>query len=348
MKYPVCGDSIIDQGEQCDNGNRVGCTLNCVPDTGYKCSAVLGTASLCGLCGNGIVEPGEECDNKGLAGCSTGCKVDAGFICQGTSSFCYRKNPVCGNGVIEVAESCDDGNQANGDGCSQYCIVESDYTCAGQFGQSSKCQKNAAAAPVCGNKVVEAGEECDNGKQEGCRACKVESGYTCVGQAAFPSFCFQTVSDCGNGVTETLKGENCDDGNRNSGDGCSSLCQVEQGWICTDKCVMVGDPRLKVFCGNGTLEVHFGELCDDGNTANNDGCNQNCRVENGWSCRILTYAENKSYCTSTAGLSYCGNGIVEGNETCDDGFPVKSGDGCSTKCQVESGWNCSTGVCRPI
>jgi cysteine-rich repeat protein len=118
MKYPVCGDSIIDQGEQCDNGNRVGCTLNCVPDTGYKCSAVLGTASLCGLCGNGIVEPGEECDNKGLAGCSTGCKVDAGFICQGTSSFCYRKNPVCGNGVIEVAESCDDGNQVNGDGCS--------------------------------------------------------------------------------------------------------------------------------------------------------------------------------------------------------------------------------------
>ena len=99
MKDPVCGDGIIDQGEQCDNGNRVGCTKDCVPDTGYKCSTALG-ASLCGFCGNGIVEPGEECDNKGLAGCSKDCKVDAGFICQGTSSFCYRNNPVCGNGVI--------------------------------------------------------------------------------------------------------------------------------------------------------------------------------------------------------------------------------------------------------
>jgi cysteine-rich repeat protein len=35
---------------------------------------------------------------------------------------------------------------------------------------------------------------------------------------------------CGNGVIET--GEGCDDDNTANGDGCSSSCQVESGWIC--------------------------------------------------------------------------------------------------------------------
>ncbi len=36
---------------------------------------------------------------------------------------------------------------------------------------------------------------------------------------------------CGNGLLDP--GENCDDGNATSGDGCSSTCQVEPGWTCT-------------------------------------------------------------------------------------------------------------------
>lgn len=59
LKTPLCGDAIVDQGEQCDNGNKTGCTTGCAPDAGYKCTAVVGNASICGMCGNGIVEPGE-------------------------------------------------------------------------------------------------------------------------------------------------------------------------------------------------------------------------------------------------------------------------------------------------
>ncbi|MGN6109549.1 MAG: tandem-95 repeat protein, partial [Kofleriaceae bacterium] len=36
----------------------------------------------------------------------------------------------------------------------------------------------------------------------------------------------------------------------------------------------------------------------------------------------------------------CGDGLVEGAETCDDGN-VGTGDGCSATCQVETGWMCS-------
>ena len=59
---------------------------------------------------------------------------------------------------------------------------------------------------------------------------------------------------CGNGVLEP--GEECDDGNDNSGDGRSSTCRVEGPGG--------GD------CGDGVLEL--GEECDDGNNTNGDGC----------------------------------------------------------------------------
>ena len=37
---------------------------------------------------------------------------------------------VCGDGVLFVLE-CDDNNTDSGDGCSELCQVEQDYTCVG-------------------------------------------------------------------------------------------------------------------------------------------------------------------------------------------------------------------------
>ena len=37
-------------------------------------------------------------------------------------------------------------------------------------------------------------------------------------------------STCGNSLRET--GEECDDGNTISGDGCSASCYIEYGWTC--------------------------------------------------------------------------------------------------------------------
>ena len=48
----------------------------------------------------------------------------------------------------------------------------------------------------------------------------------------------------------------------------------------------------------------------------------------------------------TAGV--CGDGVVDGNEQCDDGNTV-SNDGCSSTCAVQSGYTCAgtPSVCRP-
>ncbi|MBK7193667.1 MAG: DUF4215 domain-containing protein [Myxococcales bacterium] len=119
---------------------------------------------------------------------------------------------------------------------------------------------------------------------------------------------------CGNSVVEA--GEQCDDGNTASGDGCSATCQAE------------GPPPPD--CGNGTVDA--GEQCDDGNTSGGDGCSAVCQTE--------------------APPAGCGDGTVGAGEACDDGN-VAPGDGCSSICTIEDGGNpgdggaeggcCSTG-----
>jgi cysteine-rich repeat protein len=65
------------------------------------------------------------------------------------------------------------------------------------------------------------------------------------------------TGNCGNGSLDA--GEECDDGNTTSGDGCSNLCVNES------------------LCGNGSVDG--GEQCDDGNLVNGDGCSDLCTVE---------------------------------------------------------------------
>jgi cysteine-rich repeat protein len=63
-------------------------------------------------------------------------------------------------------------------------------------------------------------------------------------------------------------------------------------------------------CGDGDINVD-GEVCDDGNDIDGDGCDSDC---------------------SETG---CGNGILTGDEVCDDGNAVES-DGCDTNCTVSA------------
>ena len=63
---------------------------------------------------------------------------------------------------------------------------------------------------------------------------------------------------CGDGVVSD--GEQCDDGNNVSGDGCSNACIVE-------------------FCGDNIVQTGIVESCDDGNNINGDGCSAVCKIE---------------------------------------------------------------------
>ena len=162
---PYCGDGVVDTGEECDDGNNV---------DGDGCSA---TCTVEPYCGDGVVDSNEECDD--------GNNVDG----DGCSANCTTE-PFCGDGNLDPGEGCDDGNNVNGDGCSADCTVE----------------------PYCGDGVVDDGEQCDDGNNvdgDGCSS-------TCM-----------TEPYCGDGVVDP--GEQCDDGNNDDGDGCSATCEIEGG-----------------------------------------------------------------------------------------------------------------------
>ena len=74
-------------------------------------------------------------------------------------------------------------------------------------------------AAVCGNGVMEAGEQCDGVLDAACPG-------NCNGDCRCPAL-------CGDGYVQA--GETCDDGNAVSGDCCSSVCQIEcdDGNTCT-------------------------------------------------------------------------------------------------------------------
>jgi len=88
-------------------------------------------------------------------------------------------------------------------------------------------------------------------------------------------------------------------------------------------CACTSDPHDSPACGDCVLDP--GEQCDDGNTANNDGCSAVCAIE--------------------VPVPVCGNGVVEAGEQCDD-HNTFSHDGCSPTCQTE-GPECGNGIVEP-
>ncbi len=126
---------------------------------------------------------------------------------------------------------------------------------------------------------------------------------------------------CGN--TEVEPGEECDDGNVVSGDGCSATC-------------------LEEICGNARVDA--GEECDDGNTLDDDDCDASCLLECGNNqldgdeeCDVGD-RDNGDGCDENCIVEECGNGVVQvgpPEEDCDDGNTV-SGDGCSATCTAEA------------
>ena len=99
--------------------------------------------------------------------------------------------------------------------------------------------------------------------------------------------------------------------------------------------VIVYDPAP--ICGDGKL---FGdEACDDGNTADEDGCSSSCTVECGYGC------DGGSPTTQDTCTTVCGDGMLAGYEACDDGNAA-DGDGCSAECGTEVGWQCTSSGCN--
>lgn len=108
------------------------------------------------------------------------------------------------------------------------------------------------------------------------------------------------------------------DGNECTDDLCTggvvSNPPVTDGVVCSTGGTCVSGVCNAPKCGDGV--PNGTDECDDGNSVNGDGCDNNCTV------------------------TACGNGIITQLEECDDGR-LPSGDGCSQQCLVELGYTCT-------
>ena len=230
----------------------------------------------------------------------------------GWTTLCGRQIPcdvcsqdhICGNGIVEAAEKCDDGprnSDETPDTCRLDCTLPScgDRVIDRQKGEEcddgnfngdlpNRC-RSTCTLPLCGDRIIDSfyGETCDSGNENSDSA-----PNRCRSACKSPS--------CGDGVKDN--NEECDDGNRGDGDGCSFLCYIEQRREPLD--------LTPLRCGNGVLEP--GEECDTGA--------ENANVPN--RCRQNCY------------LPRCGDRIQDEGEECDDGNSAR-GDGCSPECSRE-------------
>jgi cysteine-rich repeat protein len=143
----------------------------------------------------------------------------------------------------------------------------------------------------------------------------------------------ETDVDCGGSCDPCGLGKTCDTGSDCASGSCPDGTCVEVSSSCGDHVTDPGedcddgietatcdDDCTSVECGDSHTNGAAGEACDDGvNAGGEGGCLPDCSA-----------------------IQTCGDGVLEGTETCDDDG-VAPNDGCSATCQVEHFSRC-TGV----
>ena len=332
---PECGNGIVDEGEECDNGansNELrGPEAACRPD----CTLV--------RCGDSIVDEGEECDNgedngktdcvygkKNCKVCTDECKEEAGYASFCGDNYVDEDNgEVCDHGTDNGRTDCNYGDESCELcttscqpvlGQTSYCgdsIIDSsnEETCDegslnGTYGHcNGSCD---GRAPYCGDGYVDEddGETCDdgtalNGTYGHCNA-------TCNGRSQY----------CGDGNIDSSNGEVCDNGEFNDEVYCAygqTSCTV-----CNGDCQE--EAGVTSYCGDGYIDEDHGEVCDHGDDNGRTDCNYGDE-----SCELCT-----SECQPVQGkTSFCGDSKVdtENEETCDDGAALNGTYGhCNSSC----------------
>lgn len=210
-------------------------------------------------------------------------------------------------------------------------------------------------AHQCGNGRLSSAEACDDGNTDnldGCDAiCRIETGWECESSNPYGSGLggsSQCTPICGDG--RRVGSEGCDDGNQQSGDGCSRMCTEEDGWECVGGSVRSND-ACSTRCGDGLRAGD--EVCDDGNRVAFDGCSMECNaVEVGFACSGGN-ATTPDVCVEChASCAACSGPSASECSACAASAPFKSlwvnGSGaCVADCVPLGAWgNLSSNTCN--
>jgi len=304
---PVCGNGFVEAGEDCESGDCCDVTTCLFESGGTECRASSGTC-----------DPAETC-----TGSNRNCPVDLKISTCGDGdgccfAGCNNNNDddcpaVCGNSIVETGEDCEAGDCCDLGTCQFEVAGTVCRAAVGTCNPAEECTGLSAACPadisintctdadgccpagcnnnndddcptVCGNNIIEAGEDCESGDCCDLGTCLFEIvGTECrasTGACDPAEECTGIGAACPANITINT----CTDG-----DGC-----------CPPGCSNNNDDDCLADCGNGITEGNAGEECDDGNNVNTDAC------------------------TNTCTLAFCGDGIIQttppnDKEDCDGG-----------------------------
>lgn len=281
-------------------------------------------------CGNNLVEPGETCDgtdfdgitceNYGFDGGSLLCSTDCSTI---FASQCWS----CGDGVINTGEECDGTNI--GEATCQDMGFES-----GELSCTDECMLDYSSCYTCGNGLIEGPEECEGAdlNEETCASLGFVDGSLSCGEDC--TFDTNQCHMCGNNITD--EGELCD-GTDTPGMICQTmgLGYTSGSLECNSSCDEYDDTNCWS-CGDSI--ANEGEECD-GNDLKEMTCGTLGLGEGTLSC-FANCTFNISECDD-APVEYCGNGVVDPGEECDDGDRSNTDDPapgdtlrCSENCKL--------------
>jgi cysteine-rich repeat protein len=340
-----CGDNVVNNGEDCDDGQNGDDTDGC----NDQCSFT--------FCGDNVVQqPNGEGD---VEFCDDGANGDD---TDGCDDWCHLT--FCGDNIVQDPnglgnlgatgigdEECDDGaNGNNSDNCLDNCTSTS---CGDGYVQSilgEECDDansnssdscNSCSLTVCGDSIIQSPngylqlEECDDGADgDNSNECDDSCHRTSCGDGFV-----QAPNGIGIGGPQNDGVEECDDGNLNSTDSCNNQC-------------------ISNVCGDGI--VNNNEPCDDGaNGDDTDGCTDSCELTfcgdetvqqpNGYGdvefCDDGANGNDADLCDDWCHLTFCGDNIVQypnglgedglndsGLELCDDGSNGNDTDFCYDDC----------------
>jgi cysteine-rich repeat protein len=132
------------------------------------------------------------------------------------------------------------------------CVSSDSYVCS----DGTVCPEKTVCAPIPHATNAPSGELCVD--PDAIAACTNKAdNATCDGGVCHDGVCLPIA--CGNGFVDP--GEQCDDHNQVSGDGCNADCTSTET------------------CGNSVRDGLQLEECDDGNLVSGDGCDSNCLLE---------------------------------------------------------------------
>ena len=313
----------------------------------------------------------ERCEGEPLAyrvveRCASGtfCSVQAGSPACPSSQGCEEGRERCARNEAgdDVVERCAGGVWTRREVCPELCRagVCVDASCAGD---PAYCEGELRWS-------------CDPGAAFWVREDCTRDGATCEGGACVARSCTPHESRCGEDPTlryvcdarglgeETLA---CDAGARCIDGVCrGQVCDPNDFPYCSGRevrgCAADGSAILTLLTcptGQRCIDGFAGALCVaacDGPDACLPGQAQGCRdgasrwtcVEDDQGCfvRRAEPCGGEATCVEAGGagrcevpVPRCGDGVISGGETCDDGN-TQSGDGCSSTCQVEPGHRC--------